>query len=52
MNTQLVGDHLAHNPEYRHGLYVVGCYLCDRWQKETPKQCTRRHQLQWSWWTC
>lgn len=43
METQLVGDYLARNPESQHGLYVVGWYLCSRWKNDPGTQKTRRH---------
>lgn len=39
---QLVGQYLARNPRCRHGLYVVGWYLCSRWIQEEGKARTRR----------
>lgn len=43
METQLADDYLARNPECRHGLYVVGWYLCERWRDEPGKRRSRRH---------
>lgn len=43
MKTQLVDDYLADNPECNVGLYIVGWFLCDRWQDEGRKAKTERH---------
>lgn len=41
MEEQLV-PYLEDNQQCRYGLYVVGWYLCDRWEEEDRKARTRR----------
>lgn len=42
METQLVGDYINANPQARHGLYLVGWYLCDRWKEGLRKRRTQQ----------
>jgi hypothetical protein len=46
MRTQLVDQYLRQH-EVRHGLYLVGWYLCDAWEKEGDQRKAEALRHEW-----